>query len=151
MFASLLILLALMFQAGPGQQQRQPPAQQPTPTPVVTTTASQPSGPGGRAQAQPSPSPSPEESPVVTKHEIRAGSRVLRYTATSGMMPIKNREGDTYFAAHYTLHHISLDPTLLRNISTSYYEAGHMMYIDEKSLSKLRADVEKFMQDSTRR
>jgi carboxypeptidase C (cathepsin A) len=56
-----------------------------------------------------------------------------------------------YFAAHYTLHHISLDPTLLRNISTSYYEAGHMMYIDEKSLSKLRADVEKFMQDSTRR
>src|SRR4029453_15480374 len=56
-----------------------------------------------------------------------------------------------YFAAHYTLHHISLDPTLLRNISTSYYEAGHMMYIDEKSLSKLRADVEKFMQDSTGR
>src|SRR4029453_16275935 len=106
MFASLLILLALMFQAGPGQQQRQPPAQQPTPTPVVTTTASQPSGPGGRAQAQPSPSPSPEESPVVTKHEIRAGSRVLRYTATSGMMPIKNREGETearMFFMAYTL------------------------------------------------
>src|SRR5262245_57745250 len=56
-----------------------------------------------------------------------------------------------YFAAHYTLHHISLDPTLLKNISTGYYEAGHMMYIDEKSLNKLRSDVEKFMQDSTRR
>jgi carboxypeptidase C (cathepsin A) len=56
-----------------------------------------------------------------------------------------------YFAAHYTLQHISLDPALLKNVSTSYYEAGHMMYIDEKSLSKLRADVEKFMQDSTRR
>jgi len=56
-----------------------------------------------------------------------------------------------YFAAHYTLQHISLDPALLKNVSTSYYEAGHMMYIDEKSLSKLHADIEKFMQDSTRR
>jgi len=56
-----------------------------------------------------------------------------------------------YFAAHYTLQHISLDPALLKNVSTSYYEAGHMMYIDEKSLSKLHTDIEKFMQDSTRR
>ena len=56
-----------------------------------------------------------------------------------------------YFAAHYTLHHISLDPALLKNISTGYYEAGHMMYIDEKSLTKMSTDVEKFMQDAQRR
>lgn len=56
-----------------------------------------------------------------------------------------------YFAAHYTLHHISLDPALLKNISTGYYEAGHMMYIDEKSLTKMTSDVEKFMQDAQRR
>jgi carboxypeptidase C (cathepsin A) len=56
-----------------------------------------------------------------------------------------------YFAARYTLEHISLDPALLKNVSTSYYEAGHMMYIDDKSLTKLRADIEKFMQDSVRR
>lgn len=56
-----------------------------------------------------------------------------------------------YFAAHYTLHHISLDPALLKNISTGYYEAGHMMYIDEKSLTKLTNDVDKFMQDAQRR
>ena len=37
-----------------------------------------------------------------------------------------------YFAVQYTLHHISIDPVLLRNFSTGYYEAGHMMYIDEK-------------------
>jgi hypothetical protein len=55
------------------------------------------------------------------------------------------------FAADYTLHHISLDPMLLRNISTGYYEAGHMMYIDEKSLVRLRADVGKFIEDSQRR
>ena len=56
-----------------------------------------------------------------------------------------------YFAVDYTLHHISLDPALLRNFSTGYYEAGHMMYIDEKSLAKLRADVGKFMQESLNR
>jgi carboxypeptidase C (cathepsin A) len=56
-----------------------------------------------------------------------------------------------YFAADYTLHHISLDPVLLKNISSGYYEAGHMMYIEEKSLAKLRSDVGKFMQDATNR
>jgi len=53
-----------------------------------------------------------------------------------------------YFAVDYTLHHISLDPQLLRNFSTGYYEAGHMMYIDEKSLARMRSDIGKFMQDS---
>jgi carboxypeptidase C (cathepsin A) len=53
-----------------------------------------------------------------------------------------------YYAADYTIHHISLDPMLLRNISTGHYEAGHMMYIDEKSLARMRADIGKFMQDS---
>ena len=53
-----------------------------------------------------------------------------------------------YFAVQYTLHHISLDPGLLRNFSTGYYEAGHMMYIDEKQLGRLRADVRKFIDES---
>jgi carboxypeptidase C (cathepsin A) len=55
-----------------------------------------------------------------------------------------------YYAVEYTLHHISLDPSLLKNFSTSYYEAGHMMYIDEKSLTKLHADVSRFIDDSLR-
>jgi carboxypeptidase C (cathepsin A) len=56
-----------------------------------------------------------------------------------------------FYAAEYTIHHISIDPMLLRNISTGYYEAGHMMYIDEKSHAKLRADIGKFIEDSLRR
>jgi carboxypeptidase C (cathepsin A) len=56
-----------------------------------------------------------------------------------------------YFAVDYTLHHISLDPVLLKNFSTGYYEAGHMMYIDEKQLGRLRADVGKFIEESQRR
>jgi carboxypeptidase C (cathepsin A) len=106
MFASLMLFLCLFFQPGQGGQGRQgqlPPSQQPSPSPAATAPSGQP-GPGGRAQAQ--PSPSPEETPVVTKHEIRAGGRVLRYTATTGMMPIKNREGETearMFFMAYTL------------------------------------------------
>jgi len=56
-----------------------------------------------------------------------------------------------YYAVQYTLHHISLDPMLLKNFSTGYYEAGHMMYIDERSLGKLRADVGKFIDESQRK
>ena len=56
-----------------------------------------------------------------------------------------------YYAVEYTLNHISIDPLLLKNFSRSYYEAGHMMYIDEKSLTKLHGDVNKFMHDSMNR
>ena len=56
-----------------------------------------------------------------------------------------------YFAVQYTLHHISIDPVLLRNFSTGYYEAGHMMYIDEKQLGRLRSDVSKFIDESQRK
>jgi len=50
-----------------------------------------------------------------------------------------------YFATEYTLSHLGLDPTLRANISTAYYEAGHMMYIDEGCLAKFKADVAKFL------
>ena len=43
---------------------------------------------------------------MVTKHEIRVGGKTLRYTATVGMMPLKNREGETearIFFMAYTL------------------------------------------------
>src|SRR5881227_2299745 len=33
--------------------------------------------------------------PVVTKHEIRIGARSLRYTVTTGMMPLRNAAGET--------------------------------------------------------
>jgi carboxypeptidase C (cathepsin A) len=56
-----------------------------------------------------------------------------------------------YFAVQYTLNHINLDPGVRRNFTTGYYEAGHMMYIEEKSLARLRGDVEKFMQESLRK
>jgi carboxypeptidase C (cathepsin A) len=51
-----------------------------------------------------------------------------------------------YFAAEYTIDHMNLDPTLKANIKTAYYEAGHMMYIETKSLAKLKSDMATFVQ-----
>ena len=53
-----------------------------------------------------------------------------------------------YFATEYTLSHLGLDPSLRPNISTGYYEAGHMMYIHEGMLKKLRDDVFKFLKSA---
>ena len=48
-----------------------------------------------------------ETAPIVTHHEIHIGGRVLRYTATAGLMPIRNSETDeveaNMFFVAYTL------------------------------------------------
>lgn len=56
-----------------------------------------------------------------------------------------------YFAAEYTMDHLYLDASLKPNVKTAYYEAGHMMYIDVKSLAKLKQDVSAFLQESLKR
>lgn len=54
-----------------------------------------------------------------------------------------------YFAAEYTLSSMNLDPSLRKNISTAYYEAGHMMYIEKSSLKKLKNDIAAFVRSAT--
>lgn len=50
-----------------------------------------------------------------------------------------------YFASAYTFSHMSVDPNIAKNnIMTERYAAGHMMYIDEPSARKLRADLARF-------
>ncbi len=56
-----------------------------------------------------------------------------------------------FYAAEYTFSAMNLDPTLRRNINIEYYEAGHMMYIEKNSLSKLKRDAAVFIQNSLRR
>jgi len=53
-----------------------------------------------------------------------------------------------YFATEYTLANMNLEPSLRANISTKYYEAGHMMYIDEDSLRILKRDAADFIRSS---
>ncbi|MGA1874418.1 MAG: S10 family peptidase [bacterium] len=50
-----------------------------------------------------------------------------------------------YFAATYTLNHLGFDPALKKNVTISYYEVGHQMYVHLPSLSKLTGDVAAFI------
>lgn len=56
-----------------------------------------------------------------------------------------------YFAAEYSISALNLDPSLRKNISFAYYEAGHMMYIEKTSLRKLKDDAARFIQSSLTR
>ena len=49
-----------------------------------------------------------------------------------------------FHAMEYTRDHLQLPPELQGNFTTGYYEGGHMMYIHEPSLKKLREDLLEF-------
>ncbi len=56
------------------------------------------------------PKPLEEEKPVVTKHEIHVHGKTLSYTATTGMMPLKDAKGQVeahLFFVAYTLDGVS--------------------------------------------
>jgi carboxypeptidase C (cathepsin A) len=53
-----------------------------------------------------------------------------------------------FFAAEYTFDHLSLDESLRGHLSKGYYEAGHMMYVHQPSLAKLKQDLAQFVQTS---
>jgi carboxypeptidase C (cathepsin A) len=53
-----------------------------------------------------------------------------------------------YFATEYTFNHIGLDQSLRSNISMSHYEAGHMMYMHQPSLAKLKLDLSDFVRSA---
>ena len=50
-----------------------------------------------------------------------------------------------FFATEYTFDHLELDPSLQAHITMDYYEAGHMMYLHQPSLAKLKADLARFL------
>ena len=49
-----------------------------------------------------------------------------------------------FYAMEHTRDHLELPPELQGNFTMGYYEGGHMMYIHEPSLKKLRKDLLKF-------
>jgi carboxypeptidase C (cathepsin A) len=53
-----------------------------------------------------------------------------------------------YFATEYTFSHLGIDPSLAKNITMGYYEAGHMMYLNLPSLQQLRQDLTGFYQSA---
>ena len=51
-----------------------------------------------------------------------------------------------YLASDYTVNHLNLPPALRRNITRTYYPAGHMMYHDAASRRQLDEDVSRFIE-----
>jgi carboxypeptidase C (cathepsin A) len=58
-------------------------------TPDTAKAGDKAAKPVGDAEKEKAPK---EEPPVVTHHEVHVGGKVLRYTATTGYMPIRNEE-----------------------------------------------------------
>ncbi len=50
------------------------------------------------------------------------------------------------FTTEYVVEHMFLPPAQRRNVSFTYYEAGHMMYLHKPSLLKLKRDYDGFME-----
>lgn len=53
-----------------------------------------------------------------------------------------------YLATRYTFTHLELDPSLQSNISMSFYEAGHMMYVHLPSLARLKENLAAFVRQA---
>ena len=49
-----------------------------------------------------------------------------------------------YFATDYTVNHMFLNKEIKKNITTSYYHAGHMMYTIETEMEKFTLDIKSF-------
>ncbi|MBQ6508334.1 MAG: hypothetical protein IJI07_02570 [Flexilinea sp.] len=49
-----------------------------------------------------------------------------------------------FFAAEWVYDHIFLEPEFQKNLSFTYYESGHMIYLHEPSLAQFREDAEKW-------
>lgn len=53
-----------------------------------------------------------------------------------------------YFEGVYEMHHLQIPRALQSNISYHYYEAGHMIYVNEDVLKQFRADVAAFIKST---
>jgi len=54
-----------------------------------------------------------------------------------------------HFASDYVLNHMALDKSLAGNISTYYYEAGHMMYVHIPSLKAQAKHLREFLKTAS--
>ena len=52
-----------------------------------------------------------------------------------------------FLASEYTFSHLGLDASLQDNITMAYYQAGHMMYIDQTELQKMKKDLDAYLDD----
>jgi carboxypeptidase C (cathepsin A) len=55
-----------------------------------------------------------------------------------------------FFATEYTMDHLGLSADLRSRIEFQYYRSGHMIYLNEKELPRLKANVATFIDEATK-
>jgi carboxypeptidase C (cathepsin A) len=55
-----------------------------------------------------------------------------------------------FFATEYTMEHLGLPEQLQKNIRLKYYDAGHMMYLRDEDLTKLKANIVAFIDSASK-
>src|SRR4249919_1398135 len=81
------LALSLLLQAAT-------PAPAPTPAPAKGAKGDAPADKEKDKDAKDKDKKEPEEKPVTTQHELRLAGRTLKYSVTTGLMPLKNELGE---------------------------------------------------------
>ena len=55
-----------------------------------------------------------------------------------------------FFATEYTMDHLGLPEPLQKNIRLQYYDAGHMMYLRDEDLAKLKSNISAFIEGAAK-
>ena len=55
-----------------------------------------------------------------------------------------------FFATEFTMEHLGLPEKLQKNIKLQYYDAGHMMYVRDEDLVKLKANLGAFIESAAK-
>lgn len=53
-----------------------------------------------------------------------------------------------YFTTKYLISHLEIPQKIRKNISETYFDAGHMMYVHQQSLEKFKKELKKFIKAS---
>jgi carboxypeptidase C (cathepsin A) len=84
----------------------------------------------------------PDVSPALRSALVK--NRYMKVFVASGHFDLAT----PFYATQYTLAHLGLASSLRGNITTGEYDAGHMMYIRDESLAKLKRDVSAFLKNA---
>ncbi len=80
-----------------------------------------------------------------TLRATMARNRFLEVFVASGYFDLAT----PHFATQYTLNHMGLTKHQHENVTVRYYDAGHMMYVHQPSLSALASDMRAFIAAAT--
>jgi carboxypeptidase C (cathepsin A) len=70
----------------------------------------------------------------------------LQVEAENGLFDL----GTPFSATEYTMDHLNLPANLRSNIHLQYYDAGHMMYLNEDALTKLKGNIAAFIANASK-